>query len=112
MFDGYRESTIFIMIVLIIPFFETVIFQTLPISLINRIFKKQRVAFVTAILVSSFLFSIAHMHSLFYAIFLFYVGITLVIAFFVAITRNVNPTFFVFSIHSANNLVAYVINNY
>lgn len=100
----------FIMSVIIGPLFETLIYQLLIIEVTQLIIKNNRIAFIISILISTFAFALGHTYTFYYFILALYVGALLAIAYYVAREKKNNPLFFVFALHSINNLIAYILH--
>lgn len=93
--------------VFIVPVFETLLFQTLIISVICRIIKQAKYNFYPAILLSSMAFSLSHSYNLYYIIYTFIAGLILAFAYYIARYRKENATLLVFMIHSIFNLTSF-----
>lgn len=87
------------------------LFQLFLITIIKKIIKNKKKAFIISLIISPILFAMMHLHSVFYMIFALYGGIIMVLAYFIALERGNKPLLFVFCIHVFQNLLVYFINN-
>ncbi len=91
--------------VLIAPFIETIIFQTIPFYFINK-FIKHKKKFYILIFVSPILF--IHTFNISYMFISYLVGIILVFMYYIAYYRKENAIILIFAIHFINNLLAHI----
>lgn len=107
-------SIIFLFIVLISPFFETLIFQFSIIELGYKFIKKEKIVLFT----SAFLFGFVHIfnneaiiNKVIYFTITFLSGLIWAIIYSLAKKRkNVSPFLLILSIHIFENLIGFVIN--
>lgn len=78
---------IFIYALILGPFFETLLFQFIPVKLLSTyvFFKKKKIWIV---LISALLFALTHLYSSYYFIYTFLMGINLVLFFFIMEFKN------------------------
>jgi len=101
---------IFIITVLIAPVVETLIFQYGVIELFFKLKNKNKVLF--AALASAILFSLSHYYNLLYILGAFILGLGFAFFYIIAKSRkDINPFWFLASIHSLLNLVAFISND-
>lgn len=102
--DTLSFNDLVILIVLINPFFETLIFQ----DIIYKIFKNLNINIVT--LISSALFGLIHLGNIYDFIIAFLVGIIYMQLYItIKIYKNRSPLLYVFLVHSLHNLIALII---
>ncbi|RUT78078.1 CPBP family glutamic-type intramembrane protease [Ancylomarina longa] len=109
MFEDVSEGALFVMSVIVAPIFETLIFQTAIIFIIQFAIQNKLKRFWLSLIVSSLLFALNHIYSIAYFFFGIYVGGLFVIAYYVAQKRKVSATLFVIAIHMMNNLIAFFV---
>lgn len=98
---------IFVFIIIIVgPFIETIIWQTLPINFVQYVLNRftNKLALVP-ILISALLFGISHLYSFPYVILMSFRGMIYAWFFVIIQNRSENATLVVFVIHSLNNLI-------
>lgn len=94
--------------VLVVPYFETLIFQTLIISIICTIVKRPRYSLYLSVLISAMAFSINHSYNIYYMLNTFIAGIILAFAYYIARYRKMNATITIFIIHSIWNSISFL----
>lgn len=95
----------FVIGVLIAPFIETIIFQTIPFYFINK-FIKHKKKFYILVFISPILF--IHTFNISYMFISYLVGIILMFMYYVAYYRKENAIILIFAIHFINNLLAHI----
>jgi len=109
--DTIRDSSFimeFILVVIIAPLVETLIFQTSIFYIFNKFsFLKKRSAIV--IILSALAFGIAHNYSTLYVLFGFNIGIVLAYAYNIYLEKLESSYKVVTLIHSIRNLLAFVL---
>jgi membrane protease YdiL (CAAX protease family) len=104
-FKGKGIIEIIFLGVIIAPIIETAIFQALPIYLIQRFIKWK--TNILAVLISSFLFSLAHLeYSVWYSFMVIPLGVFLSQAYIVFQGRSESSFWMTCSIHACRNLLA------
>lgn len=103
-FESKTEE--FILVVIVAPIFETFIFQYLP----NFYLRKYNVCYT--ILISSFLFGLAHNYSYIYILYGFIVGLLFISAYVFSIKEKINPFLIICYTHFIYNLFAFCMNNF
>ena len=104
-FKGKGIIEFFFLGVIISPIIETAIFQALPIYLIQRFVKWK--TNILAVLISSFLFSLAHLeYSVWYSLMVIPLGVLLSQAYIVFQKRSESSFWMTCSIHACRNLLA------
>ena len=96
--------------VLIVPFIETLLFQSLIITIICKIVKKTRFNIIPAIIISAIAFGLNHSYNLAYFIYTLIIGFFLALAYFVARFRKESAILSVFLIHSTFNFISFSID--
>ena len=109
-FDSITEQLLFG--VLIGPIIETLLFQSLIISIICKIVKKTRFNLIPALVISAIAFGLNHSYNLVYIIYTFIIGIFLAFVYYVARFRKESATLSVFLIHSIINLISFNIDSF
>ncbi|WP_194831040.1 type II CAAX prenyl endopeptidase Rce1 family protein [Prolixibacter sp. SD074] len=104
-----NESKFFVLIIgiLIIPFFETLIFQALPFYVINKLIRHKRKLWMFLI-VSPILFSLNHLFNPAYILATYFGGLALALIYYIGYYRKENAILLVAVIHLINNLVAFI----
>ena len=97
----------FIFITIILgPFIETILFQSLPIYCIQNILKIFLVKFsIIPVIISGLLFGISHCYNLPYMILMSFRGLIYAWFFIIVQKRPENATLVIYIVHSLNNLV-------
>ncbi len=101
-----------IVVVIIGPVLETIIFHFLLLELLLYIFSKNSYRFFIVVVISSLLFSLTHNFSAYYLITTFLGGIIYSTSYIIAKNKNMIPFFVVFLIHSISNLAAILMNHF
>ncbi len=96
--------------IIIGPYIETLLFQTLVIFLICKIVKRPKYNFCLSILLSAILFSISHTYSLYYVLYAFIGGVIYANAYYFARYKKWSATLTVFIIHAIHNTITTYIN--
>lgn len=100
--------TYILVLVIIAPFLETLIFQALVIEIVLKVNKK---AVKWAIVLSALVFGLAHSYNIFYVFATFIIGLFYAWLYvFFKLHRKENAFLFVSLIHLTNNLIAGVID--
>ena len=94
--------------ILIIPFLETIIFQTTIISIICNIIKRPKYNFYTSIIISAFAFSVSHAYNFYYLIYMFIIGIILAFVYYISRYRKMVATITIFLIHAIWNAFGFL----
>jgi len=109
--DSVRESSYileFILVVIIAPFLETLIFQTSVFYILNKFsFFKNRVVII--ILISAMAFGMAHSYSTIYILLGFVMGLVLAYAYHIYMQKKASSYKVVTLIHSIRNLLAFLL---
>jgi len=109
--DAIRESSPimeFVLVVIIAPFLETLLFQTSIFYVFNKFsFFKSRSLIV--IILSALAFGMAHNYSLLYIMFGFLMGLVLAYAYHIYLEKLESSYKVVTLIHSIRNLLAFVL---
>jgi len=113
--EGMGTGVIFLIVVILGPLIETLLFQFLLIELVILLFKsiKIRGGQFIGVLVSSFLFAAAHPYSFIYLLSAFLSGV--IYGFFYIISKNrkgLNGFLVVYIVHSFYNLIVFLTNEY
>ena len=105
-----EESPLYqlVVVVLLAPLFETLIFQTAPI-LISR--KHSSLSPGTIILASSLFFAVAHSYSIAYIFYAFLIGLLLAYSYTMYLEKTVSAFWVVATIHSLRNMFSWVLSN-
>ena len=103
--------TLFLFACVIAPFFETILFQSLPFILANHLFKHKKRLFFYLITASLF-FGYMHDYNIFYSLTGCFVGFILCFFFYIAKQRKQSALFLVAIIHALNNFLAFLITIY
>ena len=98
---------IFISGVVISPFVETLIFQTLPLYVINKYIKNNKVRYCLFVFVSPILF--IHTFTLSYMLVSYVVGIVFAFFYLVAFYRREKAMVLIVIIHSINNFISFIV---
>jgi uncharacterized protein len=96
--------------VLIVPLIETLLFQSLIITIICKIVKRPRFNIIPALTISAMAFGLNHSYNLAYFIYTLTVGFFLALAYYVSIFRKESAILSVFLIHSIFNLISFSID--
>lgn len=106
---SYTFSTFFSAVV-IVPLFETLVFQTLPILLSIHFAKgKIRHYHAMAAIISAFIFGLTHYYSLLYVVHTFLIGIVLAWAYIFAMRTRKNAFMIVTMAHAIMNCFTFLI---
>lgn len=89
---------------IVIPLFETFIFQALIIELVCKFIKRPRNKLYLALILSALAFAFNHSYSISYFLFTLVGGLILALAYFIGRYRRENAFLLVFIIHSLYNL--------
>lgn len=103
-FESKKEE--FILVVIIAPILETLLFQYLPY------FYLKKYSAIYTIIISSILFGLSHAYSIIYIIYGLTVGILFICAFFYSIKKYLQPFWLVAFCHFIYNLFAFCVNNF
>jgi len=95
----------FLLLVLIGPLLETLIFQHLPIIILPKIIKNIQEKYL--IFISAILFGLSHSYNITYIIFTFLGGIILAYYYFLSIKRKEQAFLNIFLIHLILNFIPY-----
>lgn len=105
--DG--DISIFIKSVILAPIFETLLNQSLPYYLLNKVkYLSERRYLI--LLISAFLFGITHFYSLFYIIFACIMGIVLMFGYMIRIRTDKKTYYLIAFCHSLVNLGVFIKN--
>jgi membrane protease YdiL (CAAX protease family) len=109
--EAVKESPVmieFLVVVLLAPFIETLIFQTIIFNILNKFefFKKRA---VIVIILSALAFGSAHGYSLIYVVMGTLMGFVLAYAYHIYIEKPESPYKIVTIIHSVRNLLAFTV---
>lgn len=110
--DLLREDSklmLFVVGVLLTPFIETLLFQSLPFYLSGLLFKHKRRLFFY-IIVSSLFFGLMHSYNVYYCIMGVYIGVVLSFFYYIVKLRKQNAVILIFIIHAFNNLLSFLIS--
>lgn len=106
-FNSYSDIGLFFMVVVVAPLVETLIFQVIPIELIQKILKKR--ANILAVFVSALFFSYAHIgYSFWYFILIIPLGFLLAESYMIFQKKEQSSYWIVTAIHALRNLIAFV----
>jgi|LakMenE18May11ns_1017448.scaffolds.fasta_scaffold9717405_3 hypothetical protein len=103
-FESKKEE--FILVVIIAPILETLLFQYIPY------FYLKKYNAIYTILISSILFGLSHAYSIIYIIYGLTVGMLFISAFFYSIKKYLHPFWLVVFCHFIYNLFAFCMNNF
>ncbi|MBP7172972.1 MAG: CPBP family intramembrane metalloprotease, partial [Cloacibacterium sp.] len=111
---GFIENNIilFILVVILVPIIETILFQTLPTFIYNLIGPFSTIKETLIIVVISLFFSISHNYNITYVLVTFIVGFSLIVLSFLLLKLKKNYFFPIFFIHATNNLIVFIIGFY
>jgi uncharacterized protein len=102
----------FFLVVGLVPFLETVIFQALIIELVKEYLKRFRWnSNIFPIIVSAIAFSLIHIYSLIYVVITFFMGLCLAYTYIIVKKRKQNPILIVSIVHAFHNLIVFTIEN-
>lgn len=96
----------FIVGVIVVPIFETLIFQVAIIKMCLFFRKNQ----ILAIVISAFTFSLNHMFSAFYMIYAFTIGLYFGYLYFLTLRKKSHPIMVLFSVHALFNLSVFTLS--
>ncbi|HYX06508.1 MAG TPA: CPBP family intramembrane glutamic endopeptidase [Bacteroidales bacterium] len=97
--------------VVMIPLFETFIFQFLLINMVKALAGRSRYTFWLSVLIPSVLFGLSHSYSLLYIVAATLTGIIFSLTYYIStFLRKENGFLIVFLLHGLNNLLAILIN--
>ena len=96
--------------IILVPLIETLIFQSLIISVICKLIKRARSNFYPAIVFSAFAFSLNHSYNAYYMIYTFIVGTILAFAYYIARYRKESAVLLVFAIHATYNFTSFLLD--
>lgn len=106
--DGYDLTlSSFLLIVLVAPFFETVLLQYFPLKLLSYAFKRKQVLIFWCIIPLSALFGVLHMESTIYMIAAFSFGLIWNFSCYLFIRRRQHPIIYTTIIHSSYNFILF-----
>jgi len=106
-YEKYSFIRLFLSVVIIAPILETLLMQTLPIKIIQRIFSKK--ANLLSIIISSVIFSLAHsVYSIWYSLLIFPLGFLLAKAYIIFQERKESSFWITFFIHFSRNLIGVI----
>ena len=88
-------------VLIFIPFFETLLFQVIPIKLLYKRINNKWII----ILISAFCFGLSHYYSIFYILWTSLFGVVFAYAYLDRLERKSNPFLIVVSIHCIFNLI-------
>ena len=92
------------------PIIETLIFQSLIITIVKKTIKHIKYNYPISILLSAILFSLNHNYNNYYITITFIGGLILATAYYTATYRDENATIMTFLIHSIFNITSIIIN--
>lgn len=112
--DLLNQDDKILMIVLLAPIFETLIFQFGIIEGLLILTKKIKLSnhYLLIILISSIAFSLSHFGSIFTIIHSFFSGLVLSTLYIYARVKELKPFFSTFLVHSLFNLTLFFLNEY
>lgn len=96
--------------VIVVPLFETLLFQSLIVEIICKIIKRPRKNICIAVMVSSLAFALNHTYSLSYFFITLGAGMILALSYYLGRYRKESPIILVFLIHSFYNLSSSLYN--
>lgn len=96
--------------IILVPLIETLIFQTLIISVICKLIKRSRNNFYPAIIFSAIAFSLNHSYNIYYMIYTFIAGTILAFAYYIARYRKESAVLLVFTIHASFNFTSFLLD--
>lgn len=99
-----------VVLLLIAPLLETLLFQSLIIELVCKFIKRPRNSLYVALMLSALTFAINHAYSMSYFVFTFIGGLILALAYFVGRYRRENASLLVVIIHTLYNLSTLVLS--
>jgi hypothetical protein len=98
--------------VIMIPLFETFIFQFLLIHMVKALAGNTRYTFLLSVLIPSVLFGFTHFYSQLYIVAATLSGIILSSTYYIStFLRKENGFLIVFLMHGLNNLLAFLLNS-
>lgn len=100
----------FLITIIVAPLIETLLFQSLIIELVCKLFKRPRRNLYISVTASSVAFALSHSYSICYIIITFLAGIILALAYYLGRYRKESPIVLVFVIHAVYNLLTLVYN--
>jgi membrane protease YdiL (CAAX protease family) len=96
-----------IVIIIIAPAFETILFQKILISAVKEMVSKEKSAFILSTLVSASVFGMAHgIYNMYYVLYAFVGGLMLAIIYNLCYYRKESSFLATFIIHALWNLIA------
>ena len=96
--------------VLIVPLIETLLLQSLIITIICKIVKRPSLNIIPALAISALAFGLNHSYNMAYFIYTLIIGFFLAFAYFIARYRKESAILSVFLIHAIFNLISYCID--
>lgn len=106
-----NDGFLIVLVVIIGPLFETLLFQEICISAIRALMHRPKHNLYLSVIISASLFSITHTYSVYYILYSFVSGLIFALAYYVAIYRRQSAFFTIFLIHSIWNLIVFVVEN-
>lgn len=106
---GFKLDAIWekILVVIILgPLVETILFQYLVITIICRIIKRPRFNFYPAIILSAIAFAFNHNYNTYYFVYTLLVGIVYALGFYLLRYRKENGILIVFTVHGIFNFLS------
>lgn len=100
----------FLIVVIVVPLLETLLFQSLIIEIICKIIKRPRKNMYFAVIASSLAFAFNHTYSLSYFIITLGAGIILALVYYIGRYRKEGPIILVFILHAMYNLLSSLYN--
>lgn len=94
--------------VIVVPIIETLLFQSLIISVICYLIKRPKYNLYASIFISATAFSLSHSYNIYYIIMTFLTGTTLAFAYYIARYRKFNATITIILIHAIWNLFSFI----
>lgn len=100
-----------LVLLLVAPLLETLLFQSLIIELVCKFIKRPRNSLYLALILSALAFALNHTYSISYFIFTFVGGLILALAYFAGRYRRENAVLLVFLIHALYNLSTLILSS-
>ncbi len=100
----------FLIAIIVAPFVETLLFQSLIIEIVCKFIKRPRNNIWIAVLASSSAFALNHTYSISYIIITFLAGFILAFAYYLGRYRKESAIVLVFFIHSLYNMTTSIYN--
>ncbi len=113
--SGESLSSIFFLVVIFAPIFETFLFQLLIIETVLFVWRKLDLqnSMLFSVIISGFAFGISHAYNIYYISVTVFMGILYGLFYFVAKGhKELNPFLIVCIIHSISNLVGFVVDDW